>query len=78
MSRRKTSTASTTGSSHRAASADRLLDAIYDLYADCDQVPKTLIGYTLCDLRHLCDSQSLTFAERDHAGHEHYLEELQG
>jgi len=57
-------------------SAEHAFLAIADLYADCEQTPKTLITYVLCDLRHLCDREKLSFAELDKAGHAHYLEEL--
>lgn len=65
-------------SSHRSASADRIRDALFELYADCVQDPKSLIAYALCDLRHLCDCEDLAFDAQDRAGHRHYLEELKG
>ena len=61
-----------------AASADRVLSALFELYADCEQVPETLITNVLCDLRHLCDQRSLAFSAADKAGHALYLEELRG
>jgi len=57
-------------------SADRIMDAIADCFADCEQIPSKLIIYALCDLRHLCDREGLGFAEQDRAAHALYLEEL--
>lgn len=59
-----------------AASAARLRDALFDLYADCDQVPAPLISYALADLRHLCDCEGVSFAAKDKAGHLLYRAEL--
>lgn len=64
-------------SNHCNASADRIRDALFDLYADCEQVPETLIIYALCDLRHLCDAQDVKFSAADKRAHAHYLEERQ-
>lgn len=61
-----------------STSADRILTALYGLYADCEQVPELMIRYALCNLRHLCDQQDLAFAECDRSGHSLYLDELDG
>lgn len=59
-----------------SASADRALSALYDLYADCEQMPELMVKYILCDVRHLCDQHDLDFRACDQSGHRLYLEEV--
>lgn len=61
-----------------AQQAERMLDALRDLYHDCvDEEPEVLLKYALCDLRHVVDlERTITFAACDRSGYTLYLQQL--
>jgi hypothetical protein len=52
----------------------RLRNALRDLYGD-DESPETLITDALADMRHLCDADDASFADRDRIAYQQYLHE---
>jgi hypothetical protein len=52
----------------------RLRNALRDLYGD-DESLDTIISEALADLRHLCDADDASFADRDRIAYQQYLHE---